>query len=256
VPEALEFIVVLGHSLLAWVGAVMTIVSLLWGELTAEKFVGGRRGVFLLGVVLLIVSAGSVYRDVRLEARANADAQRRLDELEHAGIRELVRARNEDRARAPVQAGDTKQGDPPARSNQPTTSPRASNPTTRPPAPAAPHPTPGAGDGLTLSAARSNSDRQQLPYAVTVRVNVRSTKAPFGVLLHASAPLDDAEFVIPGENVYDRAQQGALRSDPSQYYVGFASPTMTPDKPLIVTLFAKAPFEVLRVDPVYLHPDQ
>jgi len=110
-------------------------------------------------------------------------------------------------------------------------------------------PPPSAGPDLRLVTGEMKSSRAGL-YAMTVAISVTRRTQPFGVVVECDRDVENAEFVIDGQSEYQSVLQGSIKGDPRSYYIGFASPAVTPDAPLFVTLFGKAPFHITRVSEV------
>lgn len=237
-PDILQFLWELSRRWLTVGGAILTVIGFFKWEYRAGKFTAA------LGVIVLVVSFFGVWDDIHLKSEANGKAAERLAELEHAGIAILVKQATAPRKdpHFPPRTDDGRPGTPPHKTAGVT---EVSQPL----------PEPIVGKGLTLTATRTASARSQFPYAITITVSVDRLTQPFGILFECDRAVADAEFLVRHQDVYTSALQGAVKGDPKSYYIGFASPAVTPEEPVVVTLFSKGPVSLLRANRLYLEPD-
>ena len=104
-------------------------------------------------------------------------------------------------------------------------------------------------EGLTTSVRQIPSTRENVPYALEVTVQVQAEVSPFGVGFVCDGPIVGGEHTFGGNfsGVMMDVRTGTLNEAPDRsYFVMFAFPPMTPQRPLIITLFAKQPFQPVK----------
>ena len=114
-------------------------------------------------------------------------------------------------------------------------------------------PMPPVVEGVRWTSRQVPSDREDLPYAIEVTFQVAAPVQPFGIVFTCDQPLVEGAPHFADVSVFEMVKTAHVHptgelDDGKRYYVGFASPAVTPQRPLLVTLFGMQPFKVLRAD--------
>lgn len=231
-----QFILIVGGRWLADAGALATLAGYLAYK---KQKMGWVPPLVTLGVLAIVTASFQVFTELRSE-REKSEARMREAESTSA----VLQKRNAELTHALLTRPDRE----PARREDPAERqpPLTDSASWTPSATAATDP------GLRVAIARSSSTR--FPFALAATIGVSERQQPFGVLLECDRDIAAADFIMPGHDVYTQALQGSLKGDPKSYYVGFASPAVDPDSALVVTVYARRPFNVLRVRRFYIDP--
>jgi hypothetical protein len=102
-------------------------------------------------------------------------------------------------------------------------------------------------EGITLTTRQVPSQRNDAPYAIEVTVQVQANVSPFGLAFIADQPLAGGTFTGTRFSAFSMSLEGTLNEAPDRsYWFHFEAPAVTPQSPLLVTLFAKQPFKIIR----------
>lgn len=107
-------------------------------------------------------------------------------------------------------------------------------------------------EGVRASVREVPSSRTDMPYSLELTVRVSAIVQPFGLILTGDGVVDDLDFQVPGEGVYRMVLKGHIKGRPDQYYVGFESPAVSPQSPVVITLLAKHPIRISKIERAYI----
>jgi len=111
---------------------------------------------------------------------------------------------------------------------------------------------PQLADGLRADIREVRSRRDDLPYSVELTVRVADIVQPFGVVLTGNDVVDDLDFQVLGETMYTMVLKGHIKGRPDQYYVGFDTPAVSPLTPIVITVRAKRPIRISKIQRAYI----
>jgi hypothetical protein len=102
-------------------------------------------------------------------------------------------------------------------------------------------------EGITLTTRQVPSQRNDAPFAIEVTVQVQADISPFRLAFIADQPLAGGTFTGTRFSSFFGSLEGTLNEAPDRsYWFHFEAPAVTPQSPLLVTLFAKQPFGIVR----------
>ena len=107
-------------------------------------------------------------------------------------------------------------------------------------------------EGLRADIREVRSRRNDMPYSVELTVRVADIVQPFGVVLTGAGVVDDLDFEVLGQAVYTMVLKGHIEGRPDQYYVGFDSPAVSPQTPVVITLRARQPIRIAKIERAYI----
>jgi hypothetical protein len=114
------------------------------------------------------------------------------------------------------------------------------------PGSSAPSPQPPVLTGMRIaSQKRIPSGDPKLPYGLEVVVQTDVDISPVRVAVVCDGPIGSGRFV--GTGVYTMINQGTAVGHPEMFLVQWATPTWTPDQPIVVHLFSETAINAIRV---------
>lgn len=94
---------------------------------------------------------------------------------------------------------------------------------------------------------RTPSDKPQFPYALQVIVQTDVSIQPVALEIECEDEVNDLSFFVASQSVYFTVSQGFGGPKHNVAFLRFTFPPLTPESPLVVTLFSKKDIRVLGV---------
>ena len=117
-----------------------------------------------------------------------------------------------------------------------------------PPSAAETAPTPP--EGLRLTVKNVASPKEDSPFALEATIQTSTTVQQIALVVKCNEQLDGGHFVVVGQPIMTQVKSGVGGSNKDSYFVEFATPPLTPQSPLVITLYAKKAFKITSVERV------
>jgi len=110
---------------------------------------------------------------------------------------------------------------------------------------------PAVTEGLRVTQRRVPSPSDEAPFALEVTVQSNAPVQPLGLLITCDGRISEGTFHVVGQAILTMVRTAIVGDAENEFYLGFASPPLTPQTPLVVMLTSKSPMRVTKIDRVH-----